>query len=350
MKTARELTQRLRLSGSRRAGAGRVALALVAAATLAGPAAAHRRHPENPWVRESHAIGSLVDVQVLVDGNRVPLFYSSNSADRRYFEAARGRNYALELRNRTGRRVAVLIAVDGINVVNGARSKLSCTEPMYVLDAWESTTIRGWRTSLEHVQQFVFVDEERSYASRTDQANGDMGWIRVLTFEEQPRVATYSRPWGVWGAPPCGAAPDEERGAARPAPALPSPGDDERPLDAAPEAARPPAAQKPARPRAAFEGVGDAAQPNASSSDALAGHAEATRKRAAEATPGTGWGARRDDPVREVRFEPAVAATDRLVLRYEYESGLAALGIYPNEERVWKRERGEMSFARPPRW
>ena len=54
---------------------------------------------------------------------------------------------------------------------------------MYVLDPYEGAVIRGWRTSLDDVRQFVFVDEERSYAERTGQANGDMGWIRVLSFQ-----------------------------------------------------------------------------------------------------------------------------------------------------------------------
>jgi len=42
---------------------------------------------------------------------------------------------------------------------------------------------------MRDVRRFVFVDEERSYAERTGQANGDMGWIRVLSFRERaPQV------------------------------------------------------------------------------------------------------------------------------------------------------------------
>ena len=44
------------------------------------------------------------------------------------------------------------------------RSSLDRGESMYVLDPGESATIRGWRTSLDQIRQFVFVNEERSYA------------------------------------------------------------------------------------------------------------------------------------------------------------------------------------------
>jgi len=135
---------------------------------------------------EFAADGRLIDVQIQVDGvGTVPLYTANGRFDRRYFQAFKGRNYSLVVRNNTNRRVGVLMAVDGLNVINGQKSPLSRNESMYVLDPFESTVIRGWRASMDHVRRFVFVDEERSYADRTGQANGDMGWIRVLAFREQ---------------------------------------------------------------------------------------------------------------------------------------------------------------------
>ena len=165
-------------------------LVLSAIAAVVSPVAA------DSWKRSSRSHssveGDLVDVRVRVDGETTPLFFRPGTFDRHYFQAFRGRNYSLVVRNTTGARVGVLIAVDGLNVVNGERSRLSRNETMYVLDPWETATIRGWRTSLKDVRRFVFVDEERSYAERTGQANGDLGWIRVLSFREQRNTA---RPW-----------------------------------------------------------------------------------------------------------------------------------------------------------
>jgi len=282
----------------RHAGVLALALALVAAAA---PVQAQNYRPSGPWFDDT-VDGQIVDVQVLVDGHAAPLYTASGRLDREYFQAFKGRNYALQLSNKTGRRVGVLIAVDGLNVVNGERSSLSRNESMYVLDPWESTVIRGWRTSLDDVRSFVFVDEERSYAERTGQANSDMGWIRVLAFRENEPFS--------WGAP--GKVRDE---AARPYGAAPESSNDKR-------ATRGDAEQQP-------------------------------QLRADESNPGTGWGEHRYDPVQRTRFVAESRATDHLVLRYEYVSGLRALGIRPRpwnngRDRTWERERG--GFAVNPRW
>ncbi len=265
--------------------------------------------------------GSLVAVHVLVQGQSAPLFQSWDQGQRFYFQAFQGRRYALELHNNTGQRVGVLVAVDGLNVVNGERSNLRAGEAMYVLGPWETTTIRGWRTSLNDVRQFVFVDEERSYAERTGQANGDMGWIRVLTFREQRPVTWY---------------PYENGRDRRFLDGEPAPSTDER-------AQRRDAPQAQAAPPAAAKELSKAA-PESRADGGMGLGSE-------QGYPGTGWGDRRYDPAQRVDFQSEAYPTDQLVLRYEYASGLRALGIFP--ERRWRlreRESGNMGFAQPPRW
>jgi hypothetical protein len=159
----------------------------------------------------------------------------------------------------------------------------------------------------------VFVDEERSYAERTNQANGDLGWIRVLSFRE-------SRPWI-----------DVRRfrddlGGNR----------NGREENLAPEVGAPaPLARDGAK----------SARPDAQSFDG--GRPSGP---AADANPGTGWGERRHDPVNSVEFQAARTPSDQLVLRYEYASGLRALGIDLRGSRLWDRENGQLGFSRPPRW
>jgi hypothetical protein len=272
------------------------------------------------------ADGNLVDVQVRVDGRAAPLFFRPGRWDRHYFQAFKGRNYSLVVRNNTGRRVGVLLAVDGLNVVNGEMSRLSHDEPMYVLAPNEQAVIRGWRTSLDEVRRFVFVDEERSYAERTGQSNGDLGWIRVLAFREVQQISWWDRLGqyrdrsnfrddGAKGAP-------EGRESAK----APKPG----PTD---EAAPAPEAKRELgdnRTESRLEGEG--------------------LTKAQESNPGTGWGDRRHDPVHRTEFRAESDPGDQIVLRYEYASGLRALGIYPRRVRVWDREDGRLGFAQPPRW
>lgn len=253
--------------------------------------------------------GRAVDVQVRVDDSAVPLYDRGSSDDRRYLQAREGASYSIVLRNVTTRRIGVVLAVDGLNVVNGRPSSGSRHEDMYVLDPNETTVVRGWRTSLDEVRRFVFVDEARSYAERTGQANADMGWIRVTSFREQ-------RSW--W----------ETRDRAR----VSTP-DPFAPRAAAPEASgeRAPAGPTKAMPpmtSARPQGDGD---PRDGS------------------TPGTGWGERREDHVTRVEFVADRRSADRHVLRYEYASGLRALGIRPLESR-WRDRLAERDhgFARPP--
>ena len=283
------------------------ALGLLAALVSAVPAHAQDWRERDAVSPSDDAVtGRLVSVQVLVSGESTPLYPKADAGGywspgmRWYFEAQQGRPYALQLTNRTGRRVGVVLAVDGLNVVNGERSSASRNEPMYVLDPWETATIRGWRTSLDEVRQFRFVDESRSYAERSGQANGDMGWIRVTTFAEMTPI---------WQ--PLLRAQDRWNGA--------------------PEAA-PPRAQADGSRKAAPDAQGLAPE--------------------AQNYPGTGWGEAKHDPVAETHFDAQRTATDRLVLRYEYESGLRALGIFPDhgDDRLWEREHGQVGFARPPRW
>jgi len=262
------------------------------------------------------ADGRIVDVGVRVEGHRAPLFIKSGDWNRWYFQAFEGQNYSLVLRNNTGRRVGVLVAVDGLNVVSGEKSRLKSGEPMYVLGPWGSAEIAGWRSSLRQIRKFVFVDEEVSYASRTGQANGDMGWIRVLAFEEQ-------RPWND--------ITPELRYDNDPRSTREKPGDrdDARTRREAPEAQNAPRAAEP-------EGADRKAQQFHGGQQNY---------------PGTGWGDQDFDPVRRVDFTPSRNATDHLVLRYEYASGLRALGIFPPRRgRIWDRDGGDLGFAKPPKW
>ncbi len=300
-------------------------VALAAVASLAGAAGATSRW--QPQARPDFwADGNLVDVQLRVEGDAAPLYLSPKGDRRLYFEAFAGRNYSVVLRNNTGRRVGVLLTVDGLNVVNGAITKLSPYEPMYVLGPWESATIRGWRTSLNEVRRFVFVNEQRSYAERTGQANSDMGWIRVLAFREQRPVAIFR-----WNS---------ERGQESERPWT---GDadrrDERMKDA-PGAAPRPSAEAP---RATLQ------RPEEGSAQKQMAGLES--QEGGSSFPGTGWGDRRTDRVRTVDFTPERSATDQLVFRYEYARGLVALGIFPDRDRLRDRDGGGMiGFAKPPRW
>ena len=312
---------------------GTLAALTLASTFVALPAAAHAygRYADN----DTWAEGRLVDVQLQLDGDPAPLFWAPGRDDRRYFEAFAGANYSVVLHNNSSRRVGVLLAVDGLNAVSGERTHLGNDEAMYVLGPWETTTIRGWRTNLDEVRRFVFVDEERSYAARTDQANGDMGWLRVLTFKEKQAWT----PWGVRD-------PRDGRDG-RWKDDVDRQRTDGPQAESAVPAPVAPQSSKPGRSEAAPRAMGEAQQRTQADGQGLASGQD-------DSAPGTGWGQRTHDHVNRTHFDPEARTTDRLIFRYEYASGLQALGIetYRGRSRVHDRDlgRGPVGFAKPPRW
>ena len=290
----------------------RLAVGWLAATALGGaaPLAAHEAYGV------SGGVGGLVSVSLEVDGRTAPLYPAPDGSGRYYLEAWRGLRYAVRLANRTGERLGVLLTVDGLNAISGERSPAGSRSPgrMYVLYPWDDTVVQGWRTSLEDVRQFTFVDEERSYATRSGKGGGRLGWIEVEIYRERRPVA---RPWPYWPYRP----------------------DDDRPEGGEPseEGRREPKAKD------------DSA---AAARDGIAERRPVPPATAAPAYPGTGWGPRAEDPVRVVSFDPAPAPAERITLRYEYASALRALGILPRSwwgrDRLRERERGEEGFAKPP--
>lgn len=111
---------------------------------------------------------------------------------RAYLEAVEGRRYGIRVRNQSGQRLGLVLAVDGRNIISGEKSNLQRHEPMYVLGPWQSATYDGWRTSDTRVHRFFFTDADDSYAT----AFGDktaMGVIAVAAFAEKHRPRTERR-------------------------------------------------------------------------------------------------------------------------------------------------------------
>jgi hypothetical protein len=298
----------------------------VALLVLTSPAGAHET--------TFRSRGGPVAVSVEVEEQGTPLYAAPDGSGRLYLEARQGARYAIRLHNPSPHRVAILLAVDGLNVISGEREpgpKGGRPGRMYVLEPWDEMTVRGWRTSLEEVRRFTFVDEKRSYASRTGQANSKMGWIEAWVYHEvRPRPI----PLEITPRPQPRPGYEEERGA-----------DAKRERSGSADEAQAGAAQAPpatmAPPPAASERADNAGARN-----------QKLGRTAEEGYPGTGWGAREDDHATVVQFEPQKWPAQTIVMRYEYARALRALGI-PHfatpRDRLAERDRGD-GFARPPQY
>jgi hypothetical protein len=212
-----------------------------------------------------------------------------DGALRSYLQAEKGARYGVRVHNNTGERLGLVIAVDGRNIINGSKSDLARSEPMYVLDAWVAQEYSGWRANLEAINEFYFTDWSDSYA----EAFGDRsarGVIAVAVYREVPPPQPTQQPY----------ANDEDAGRAAGGPA-------------------------------------SSASPPSSRAD-----------RAAEKSAGTGYGDRRIDRAVRIEFAAQSAPDSRHFIKYEWRETLCRKRLLEcgATNRFW--DESTLGFAPPP--
>lgn len=248
------------------------------------------------WACAYAETGSIADVRIMSDSggefSQYKTYLSSsrgNAQDCKYFylEAVKGNKYSIQVTNRSDRRIAVVIAVDGRNIINGQKSDLKRNERMYVIGPYETDTFEGWRTGLDRTNRFYFTEPSDSYAEKVFADGSAMGTIALAVYREKvPEISFHSRM-------------------------------KEAPAGAAPSA--------PAEGRSA-------------------GSVEKKRDEQA----GTGFGETTYSPARVVQFDPEHAPAEKVVLKYEWRSELCRKGIVPcgPGNRFWPDDR---EFAPVPK-
>ena len=147
-------------------------------------------HANHQNYSESYNSGSPVRIDVIDDRGNILNQYSAKDGkyrtQRTYLEANKGKRYQLRIRNTSNRRIGVVVAVDGRNILTGSKSYLRSNEKMYVLDPYETASYKGWRTSKNQVNRFYFTSAGDSYSNTWGDRTA-MGVIAVGVFNERKR-------------------------------------------------------------------------------------------------------------------------------------------------------------------
>lgn len=257
-------------------------------------------------------VGSAVDVRIVTDDGRTVPTYPATASHRLqkvYAEAVKGDHYRIEVTNRLNRRVGLVIAVDGRNIISGAKSWLKSNERMYILEPYASGQFSGWRRSQDRVNRFFFTDAPDSYAAAFGDGSA-MGVIAVATYAEAQR---YVPPMPLSQRAPGYARSQEGKAAG-----------------AADGAERVPGAADTADERL---------------------KRKAERSEQILESAGTGYGRDEYSPSQIVAFEPEKQAVETLYIKYEWRSTLCRLGVINADRppcRPHNRFWNDYGYAPPP--
>lgn len=243
----------------------------------------------------------VVDVRIVSDtGGEFSQYrtYPRVRQEGRYFymEAVKNDRYSIEVTNKSERRIGVVIAVDGRNIISGNKSDLKNNERMYIIEPYGTNKFEGWRTGMERTNRFYFTEQSDSYAERVFSDASAMGTVALAVYREKlPPIVLRS----------------ELQYRAKDVPA------------------------------------GAASAPGAAMEKRSSGSSDRFEKEKSEQA-GTGFGETTYSPAREVRFESENIIADKIVLKYEWKTELCKKGIIGcgPKNRLWPDGEG---FAPTPR-
>src|SRR4030043_1342653 len=142
--------------------------------------------------------GDVVDVRIISDsGDEFPKYRTYPRVCQEgkcfYTEAVKGKRYSIQVANKSNRRIGIVIAVDGRNIIDGKKSDLKRNERMYIIGPYETNTFEGWRTGMDRTNRFTFTEQSNSYAEKVFADASAMGTIVLAVYGEKlPEAVPYS--------------------------------------------------------------------------------------------------------------------------------------------------------------
>lgn len=130
-------------------------------------------------------------LQILV--NKKPVQEYRGTGGNTFVEGKHGSNFELEISNLTVRRLLVHPTVDGLSAMTGKEASKNDWEHGYVLNAFQSMRVPGWRLNDKEVAKFVFAGEGGSYAEQSGHG-ADRGVIACAVWEENYQFTYLTDP------------------------------------------------------------------------------------------------------------------------------------------------------------
>lgn len=105
-----------------------------------------------------------------------------------FVEGRKGSEYKIKVYNPTSSKIKVILSVDGIDIISGKRADQS--SQWYVINAYSTQIIDGWRINNDQVRKFFFNAAKGSYNAKTGNDTRNLGVIGLMAFKEKVYVPT----------------------------------------------------------------------------------------------------------------------------------------------------------------
>ena len=152
-------------------------------------------------VTEQVLLDRRFEVQILVNGRPLEEYYARGKS---YVEAIEAAEYEVRIRNPLPFRVAVALAVDGLNTID-ARRTTAWNASKWVVEPYGTINITGWQMSSERARRFYFTSERDSYGAKLGKTS-NLGVVSAVFFRERRPILVPVTP------PPRPRPPYEEEG------------------------------------------------------------------------------------------------------------------------------------------
>jgi hypothetical protein len=117
---------------------------------------------------------------VLVGSKPIKEYHHEQSI---FVEGREGHEYTVRLRNGSSDRVAFILSVDGLSVIDG--KSCSDTSPGYILGAGETLDVQCYKVDDSTGAKFVFGTQEESYSAQIGKGTDNVGVIAARVFHEK---------------------------------------------------------------------------------------------------------------------------------------------------------------------
>lgn len=121
------------------------------------------------------------EMEVLINNRTVKEYFHNYKT---YIEGRKSSIFSIRLKNNSSERTLFVLTVDGLSVIDGKDGSFDSRG--YILDAYSSMKIDGWRLNDNEIAEFYFSTVDDSYRKRKDKGN-NVGSVAVAIFREKEK-------------------------------------------------------------------------------------------------------------------------------------------------------------------